>query len=78
MMIFHKRYLIPVWSSRVVSAVITFIITIPMLSNNLPCSETSSEAIFLCILDTNPLTYMHFLGLWLFQDHETMEKDFDH
>ena len=45
-MIFHKRYLIPVWSSRVVSAVITFIITIPVLSNNPPCSETSSEAIF--------------------------------
>ena len=45
-MIFHKRYLIPVWSSRVVSAVITFIITIPMLSNNPPCSETSSEATF--------------------------------
>ena len=75
-MIFHKRYLIPVWSSRVVSAVITFIITIPMLSNNPPCSETSSEATFsLHFWHQSPDLYAHF-GIVVFSRPRNPEKWF--
>ena len=75
-MIFHKRYLIPVWSSRVVSAVITFIITIPMLSNNPPCSKTSSEAIFsLHFRHQSPDLYA-FVGIVVFSRPRNPEKWF--